>query len=61
MRSAILDIMSMLGCRIRLHEFEHEGQPVLRLSLDVDERHAEVLLDFENARDLESALREHLP
>jgi hypothetical protein len=52
----LVDITSMLGCRLRLHEFDHEGKSCLRLSLDVDSRHAEVLLDSFNALELVEGL-----
>ncbi|QIG59066.1 hypothetical protein SEA_SADLAD_59 [Microbacterium phage SadLad] len=58
--SALADFTSMLGCRIRLTEFVHEGAPCLRLNLDMgpeDGRRAEVLLSCEDWQELERGRR----
>ena len=54
----LADFTSMLGCRVRLTDFVHEGTPCLRLILSMgDGRHAEVLLSAEDWRELERGRR----
>jgi hypothetical protein len=55
----IISITTMLGCRLRLHPFEHKGVACYRLSLDVDSRHAEVLLGEEDLTAIVRGIREH--
>ncbi len=58
----LADFTSMLGCRVRLTTFEHEGVPCYRLHLDMgpdDGRRAEVLLSEEDVTALVRGIREH--
>jgi len=58
----LLNRDTMLGCRMRLAEFEHEGTACYRLSLDMpagDGRHAEVLLSEDDLTAIMRAVREY--
>ena len=63
MPDAILDIVTMLGCRIRIHEFKHDDVDCYRLSLDMEDprdgRHAEVLLSEDDLTAVVAAVRKY--
>lgn len=60
--TVIVDKMTMLGCRLRVTDFLHDGKPCYRLMLDMpdphDGRHAEVLLDEDDMTAIIRGVRE---